>query len=431
MRRALASLYRVDLQRSARLVAPMAGAAPPPPAGFARVGALADVPEGLSEAELRPGARVMLVRRAGGALHALGGECPHRQAQMAVGDIEEAASTCSVICPRHRKRFEGGLHFDVDSGRSFLLAGAAPCDEYDPSWRLPVYDVLVRDGAVFVSAAPRPDSGAPAAAAAGAGAVPDAVVGAGAVPDAVVGAGAGAGSSVSEMRSEWQLEAVAQLRKDVRLLTLRRRHSGSDRAAAAADGAAAGPWHVRLALSPERGSTARDYTPISSLADFGEGRLTLLVKVYEHGALTRPLSKLAPGASLYLSPPLRTTESYEMQARVEADARADGGGGGGGGGGGSGAALRDVLLLVCGGSGVTPVLQMARWALDGCPDSAPPPAFFASVLVLTSMRSEAICREERRPNAGLARSPVTGGAEAVQSARRSHHQHHCGRSGAA
>jgi hypothetical protein len=69
-------------------------------------------------------------------------------------------------------------------------------------------------------------------------------------------------------------------------------------------------------------------------------------------------------------------------------------GGSGSGSSSGGGAPRDVLLLVCGGSGVTPVLQMARWALEGRPGSAPPQALFASVLVLTSMRTEALCREE-------------------------------------
>ena len=255
MRRARAALHRVDLQRTARVLAMAAsGAAPLPPPGFLRVGALAAIPVGLSEVELQPGVgpTLVLVRRAGaasaasdadaasaagadgaadggggggggrgggsrgvgaasddgavrgstgggagsagagasgagwgGLLHALGGRCPHSKGQMSVGDIEEAVahsvaaagggsgsgggggggadggaggasgSTCCIICPRHRKRFEGGLRFDVETGQSFLRPGAAPCDEYRPEWRLPVHDVLVADGEVFVSLAPR------------------------------------------------------------------------------------------------------------------------------------------------------------------------------------------------------------------------------------------------------------------------------------
>ena len=409
MRRALAALHRVDLQRVARLVvAPMAaapGAAPAPP-GFARVSALADVPEGLSEAQLRPGVRVVLVRRAGGALHALGGECPHRQGQMAVGDIEEAGGgggtggggaggTCCIICPRHRKRFEGGLRFDVASGRAFLRAGAAPCDEFDAAWRLPVHDVLTRGGDVFVSEEPRPEGGAAQAGAvsavAGAGAGAGARAGADAPATAASAAPAAAEPSSTEAAvSEWQLEAVSQAHKDVRMLSLQRRlrprRDGGDRDSAAPGGVVTselGPWHVRLSLSSEPGALARDYTPLSSLEDFGEGRVSLLVKSYKNGLLTKPLGELAPGASLFLSPPLRTLESHALQARL-GEAAAGGGGGGG--------ARRDALLLVCGGSGVTPVLQMARWALEGRADSAPPA--FASVLVLSSMRGEPLCRAE-------------------------------------
>ena len=166
MRRAAAALHRVDLQRTARIVVAAAataatdalGGAMAAPAGYLRVGPLAAVPEGLSELQLRPDSRLVLARRAGGGgIHALGGDCPHRQAQLAVGDIEDGGTgACCVICPRHRKRFEGGLRFDVETGRAFLRGGAAAaCEEFDRTWRLPVHDVLVVGGELFVSLEPR------------------------------------------------------------------------------------------------------------------------------------------------------------------------------------------------------------------------------------------------------------------------------------
>lgn len=194
------ALHRVDLQRTARVVggamaANAAAAAPAAPAGFVFAGSLADIPTGLSELQLRPDAPLVLVRRdareAGGAptVSALGGLCAHKGGRMALGDIEDGGSggggACSIVCPRHRKRFEGGLRFDVETGAAFLAQGAAAADEFDAAWRLPVHEVRVLNGAVYVAAAPRePGGGAAAGACAGAGAAEGA---------AGTGAGAGAG----------------------------------------------------------------------------------------------------------------------------------------------------------------------------------------------------------------------------------------------
>ena len=189
MRRAAALLHRVDLQRTARVIAMAsaelgaAGAVTAAPPGFVRLGPLASVAQGLSEVQLPAGgAKLVIVRRGAGAadaagadaaagLHALGGECPHSKGQMSVGDIEEAAGTAAaagaaaasgacIICPRQRKRFEGGLRFNLETGRSFLLGGPGGCNEYKPEWRLPVHEVRVIDGEVFVSEAPRPETAA-------------------------------------------------------------------------------------------------------------------------------------------------------------------------------------------------------------------------------------------------------------------------------
>ena len=94
------------------------------------------------------------------------------------GDTHDGADS-------HRKRFEGGLRFDVETGAAFLAQGAAAADEFDAAWRLPVHEVRVLNGAVYVAAAPRePGGGEAAGACAGAGAAEGA---------AGTGAGAGAG----------------------------------------------------------------------------------------------------------------------------------------------------------------------------------------------------------------------------------------------
>ena len=130
--------------------------------GFELVGDEGDVREGLSEYVLRDRSPIVVVRRDGQPIRALGGRCAHKLGEMPLGDIEDGgrdgAAGCSVVCPRHRKRFPGGLRFDVVDGRAFLAPGpdgrAPPCDEFDGSWRLAVYEVKVVDSKVFVSSKP-------------------------------------------------------------------------------------------------------------------------------------------------------------------------------------------------------------------------------------------------------------------------------------
>jgi nitrite reductase/ring-hydroxylating ferredoxin subunit len=131
--------------------------------GFELVGDEGDVREGLSEFVLREGDRSPLVIvRTKDRIRALGGRCAHKLGEMPLGDIEdggrEGAAGCSVVCPRHRKRFPGGLRFDARDGRAFLAPGpdgkAPPCDEFDESWRLAVYEVRVVDGKVYVGSKP-------------------------------------------------------------------------------------------------------------------------------------------------------------------------------------------------------------------------------------------------------------------------------------
>jgi ferredoxin-NADP reductase len=106
--------------------------------------------------------------------------CPHKQGVMSLGDIEQAAGppgseggcggqagsgaagsepaplSCSVRCPRHRKKFAGGLYFNVDTGRAWVTDVPACMTKFDPDWQLPVFDVLMDgEGFLWVSREPK------------------------------------------------------------------------------------------------------------------------------------------------------------------------------------------------------------------------------------------------------------------------------------
>lgn len=141
---------------------PPAGAsAPPAPSpAYVALAPLAAVPIGLSSSFVA-GAPIVVVRSAAGTVKALSGVCPHKKGELALGDMEDLGRL-SVICPRHRVKFPGGLHIDASDGSVFCVQPPTPEAGFDPSWRVPTYAVVERDGWLFVAK----DADAPATAAA-------------------------------------------------------------------------------------------------------------------------------------------------------------------------------------------------------------------------------------------------------------------------
>ena len=130
--------------------------APPTPAHTA-VAPTASIAQGISGFQ---GGRVVIVRR-GDAFHALGGLCPHKQGELvlgdlAPGDIEDAPA---IICPRHRKKFPGGLHIACASGAA-SCPGGAPEVELQASWRVPLFSTHVSaEGWLFIAEQPPAEGG--------------------------------------------------------------------------------------------------------------------------------------------------------------------------------------------------------------------------------------------------------------------------------
>ncbi len=89
--------------------------------------------EDLREAEgirVTVGETTVAVFRRGDRVHALGDSCPHMGASLSEGFLDAT----SVVCPWH------GWAFDLRDGSS----------PFDPEARVPVYGVVVEDGAVYV-----------------------------------------------------------------------------------------------------------------------------------------------------------------------------------------------------------------------------------------------------------------------------------------
>lgn len=133
-------------------VLPLAASFPPPPPSFHPLAALDSVPVGVSKATLPPGSAdepLVVVREASGALHVMHGLCAHKQGELHLGDLEEIGGKLCLTCPRHRKKFPGGLSFNVRSGAAVVKAEPLPEACYDPSWTVGVRETVVRDGWIF------------------------------------------------------------------------------------------------------------------------------------------------------------------------------------------------------------------------------------------------------------------------------------------
>jgi nitrite reductase/ring-hydroxylating ferredoxin subunit len=125
--------------------------AAPSPAHTA-VAPVADIAQGISGFQ---GSSVVIVRR-GEAFWALGGLCPHKQGELALGDlaedIEDAGGAPSVLCPRHRVKFPGGLHISCATGAASCPKGA-PQVPVEAGWRVPLYATSVAGGWLFIQEA--------------------------------------------------------------------------------------------------------------------------------------------------------------------------------------------------------------------------------------------------------------------------------------
>ena len=135
-----------------------------------------------------------------------------------------------------------------------------------------------------------------------------------------------------------------------------------------------GVWHVvvkptpSLPLETTTDGLTRQYTPLSDAAEHSRGELRLLVKSYPHGQMSAHFERLASGCTcgpspcccgLMISTPhatvVRSSESMRVggQAADEEEEEEHA----------QEAMWPSQVVLVAGGTGVLPLLQLARWLL--------------------------------------------------------------------
>ncbi len=100
----------------------------------------ADIPEGKPLRVAVEGEQLLLLK-AGGEHFAVGNQCTHQGAGLDKGVVKIAGSVKTVTCPAH------GSTFNLETGKVMRPPASKP---------VPVYDVKVEDGRVFVR--PRAES---------------------------------------------------------------------------------------------------------------------------------------------------------------------------------------------------------------------------------------------------------------------------------
>lgn len=164
-------------------------------------------------------------------------------------------------------------------------------------------------------------------------------------------------------------------------------------------------WHVKVCVD----SAVREYTPVSTAEDWEEGRLTLMVKTYASGTVSKHFATLRPASQ---NGDIDEQSCWVRVTAPVATLRLPLRGGGG--------APDTRLGVVAGGTGVAPALQLLRSVVDvGGPFGAHSTAslLYSScsrldVLMLDELREAEVASEGRVS----VRHTLSGGGEAAAQA---------------
>jgi NAD(P)H-flavin reductase/nitrite reductase/ring-hydroxylating ferredoxin subunit len=259
-------------------------------------------------------------------IYALSDICPHKEANFSNGDVDIEDSVAFITCPRHRKKFASGnkpgVNFDCSSGALLRpLEG-----DLDETWKLDTYEVFVSsEQFVYVSKTPVSDRN---------------------------------GNNISTSKREsglddnlvWRngiITDIKQVSSDSFIYSIKVNHFKD-----LIVGSFLHSWHVSLRL-PDHPTLSREYTPLSVFSEFSSaGVLDILIKIYPNGKFTSKLRSLRVGDKLEVSQCVPTVETPSLRLSSRSIIQVED------------ASSASSILLIGGGTGITPLLQIAEWALE-------------------------------------------------------------------
>ena len=217
--------------------------------------------------EISSSVAVSVVKLPNGAIVAVNDSCCHKDAKMSKGDIEDLGMSVSAAvgdgsdvggvclrCPKHRKKFAGGLYFNALTGKSYVKG---PAEKYKSEWRLATYETRVIGDMVYVSPIAKPVSDEATAA-------------------------APAAASKSSQYFPWRLVGVDTASADSAVYRFERVGAVTDLEREMCERLTLSCWHVslRLPVAPDAYTAARDYTPVSSIEQWEHANsMDILIKV--------------------------------------------------------------------------------------------------------------------------------------------------------
>eukprot|EP01001_Neometanema_parovale_P005366 NODE_1878_length_1580_cov_33.048730_g1788_i0.p1 GENE.NODE_1878_length_1580_cov_33.048730_g1788_i0~~NODE_1878_length_1580_cov_33.048730_g1788_i0.p1 ORF type:complete len:471 (+),score=80.54 NODE_1878_length_1580_cov_33.048730_g1788_i0:61-1413(+) len=313
---------------------------------------------GFTKQKLRSGATVAVVyNEANNCVYAIDNVCPHKQASLLKGDIEDLGAEVSKLsgdgsaagglclrCPKHRKKFNGGLYFNLMTGKPFVR-DAEECSHFKPWWRQRTYRASVVAGNVYVAEEPQE-----------------------APTQAHEEVSSSSSATSQETWVDFKVAAVQKYNHDsgvYRFVPVDQKQCARTFQTAVVEGNIdRWSWHVSLRLLLNAGdanarsssSVSREYTPVSSLqALLGGEYVDMLVKIYPDGALTSRLLDVKVGDLVEISTPTSTLvlPSISLPGFKEPVFPMS-----------PGCPTPLHVALLCGGTGIAPILQVLRSALN-------------------------------------------------------------------
>lgn len=318
-----------------------------------------------------------------GDVYALEDRCCHKQKSIHGGDLEDLGECVigssgelgvggpCVQCPRHQRKFGGGLYFNLETGVACTPELTKAFRKLH-SHRLKSYEAVVDSGKVFISV------GYPQVLQAKRRKTQPSLYEQGMQPTVI-----DAEDSSPEISAEGEqvslkaalhmhqcvLEKVERANHDTLLFCV---HHPVQQVLPVAPESAI--WHVSFHAIIDGKAIERDYTPISDWCEWrDQRRIRFIIKIYRDGAMTGYLAAKAIGSTIAISDPHATLLSPTLLPpgkSVVFDAPSH-------------------IVLFAAGTGITPMLQVIQ-------DSLSNPGRVHSITLLYSNKSylDLLCWDE-------------------------------------
>jgi len=327
--------------------------------GWVCAGKLSDLQEGEGVRVQLPSGRkkdAIALFKHRGQLYALEDRCCHADKSLHGGDLEdlgkcvvgrhgeEGIGGLCVQCPRHQRKFAGGLYFSLETGRACTPEYTSKFRKLDKH-HVRVHDVRVESGFVYVSVNPRRSSKAKQAVVLEVSSSSETEQG---LPDGAVPQMHEKRDPKDKERLSWRcrLERLQRVSHDTLVFCLH--HPVGEELPPAP---VSPVWHITLQAVIGGRVVDRDYTPVSTWFEWRDERtLRLLIKIYPTGLMTQHLAGLRLNDVVHISAPTATLMVPSLLPPGQVT---------------SSRGRPEHVVLFAAGTGIVPMVQLLAVALQG------------------------------------------------------------------